>query len=122
MENMAFSSSGNQESLIIIKVGKRYFFIKPEEILWLEADRGYVKIHLGERYYTVSMSLQEMEKKLNPERFIRISKSHIINLMMVQQLTDSQMSHEFTVKLKDNTELTWGRGYRKNFPRRLVIK
>ena len=107
---------------IIIKIGKRYSFIKVNDIKWIESDSGYIKIHSDTKNFIVRMTLQDFESKLVSENLIRISRSKIINMIKIKEVIDSEKSNDFTVVLNDNTSLKWGRRYRENFPTLPLIK
>ena len=107
---------------IIVKIGKKYSFLRMDEIKWVESDNGYIKIHIDDKYYLVRMSLQNFKKKLDSKNMIQISRSKIINTLKIKEIIDSDSSHDFTVVLKDDTALKWGRHYRENFPTLPLIK
>ncbi len=107
---------------IIVKVGKKYSFIKMDEIVWIESDKGYLKIHINNNYFTLKMTLHAIMKKLNSKKFIRVNRSNIINVFKIKEMIDSQKSNDYTVILNDNTKLKWARFYRKNFPSLLLLK
>ncbi len=107
---------------IIIKIGKKYSFIKINEIKWIESDSGYIKIHSDNKSYIVRMTLQDFESKLVSNNLIRISRSKMINMIKIKEVIDSEKSNDFTVVLNDNTALKWGRRYRGNFPALPIIK
>ena len=107
---------------IIVKVGKKYSFLKKDDIKWIESDNGYLKIYIEDKYHILLMTLKDFEEKLNSENFIRISRSNIINVLMVKEMIDSDKSNDFKVIMNDNTTLKWGRRYRNNFPDLLLLK
>lgn len=107
---------------IIVKAGKKYSFLKKNEIKWIESDNGYLKVHIDDNYYVIAMSLHEMENKLNSENFVRISRSKIINILKIKEVVDSEDSNNYTVTLNDSTVLNWARRYRNNFPNLLLFK
>lgn len=57
-----------------------------EEVLRLEASGDYVRVHVADDSYLVSLSMQEFERRLEPERFIRIHRSHIVNVDHVERV------------------------------------
>ena len=107
---------------IIVKVGKRYSFLNTDDISWVESDNGYLRIHIKDKYHVILMTLKEFQKKLNSENFIRISRSYIINILMIKEMIDSDKSNDYKVVLNDNTILKWSRRFRTNFPDLLLLK
>ena len=56
------------------------------DILYVEADRNYCRIHTrGDEYLLVAM-LKEMEEKLPTGRFLRIHRSFVVNLTLVEEV------------------------------------
>ena len=107
--------------MIIVKIGRKYSFIRTDEIKWIESEKGYLKIYVGNEHYLVTMSLKGIKKKLDSENFIRINRSNIINVSMIKEMIGSDNSKDYKVILKDKTVLKWGRRYRTNFPDRLLV-
>lgn len=61
-------------------------FINPSAVLYCKADGNYTTICTGEKQYLCSMNLGKVEEVLNSKFFIRIGRSHIINLEYVTML------------------------------------
>jgi hypothetical protein len=47
---------------------------------WLEAEENYVRLHAGRESYLVRRTLAGLEERLDPARFVRVHRSHIVNL------------------------------------------
>lgn len=54
--------------------------LKLQDIIYLEADANYTQVHAKDKKYVVRATLKELEGKLDPNRFVRIHKSYLINL------------------------------------------
>jgi two-component system LytT family response regulator len=96
---------------LVIKADGRIIFLKTEEIDWLEADDKYVHLHVGKRSHMVRQTLSGMEAQLNPERFLRIHRSVIVNIERIKEL-QPLFGGEHTVILHDKTELALSRNYK----------
>ncbi len=107
---------------IIIKIGRKYYFLDKSSIDWIEADEGYIKVHSNQKYFHLRMTLRDIEKKLNSDYFIRINRSTIVNMQKIKELETGQQSTEFIVRLENDVRLNWRRQYRKNFPVSMVYK
>lgn len=94
-----------------VKVGAEYVFVKTGEIDWIEADDNYVVLHVGGRSYLVRETMNRMEERLDPRRFLRIRRSAIVNLDRVQSLRQWS-AREYQLVLHDGTELLTSRRYR----------
>ena len=53
---------------------------------WIEAERDYVRLHVGERSYLVRDSIRNMVERLDPARFVRIHRSALVQRDRVTQL------------------------------------
>lgn len=74
-----------------IKVGNRIKVVPVSQITWIEADDYCVKIHTGEKYYTLRDSLKSMEKKLSDD-FIRVHRGAIVNLDHLESIRTNNSS------------------------------
>lgn len=88
--------------------------IPVSEIDWIEAQGDYVYIHVDKEKYLLHNSLNALENKLNPEIFIRIHRSLIVNIDRVEKLK-SNGHGDYELFLKDGTKLKMSRTYRENF-------
>jgi two-component system LytT family response regulator len=104
------SGNGWLERFVIRSSG-RIFFLKADEVDWIEADSNYLKLHVGKSYHLVRGSMQAVEKKLDPAKFMRIHRSVIVNISRIQEL-QSWFHGEYKVIMRDGTKLTLSRGYR----------
>jgi len=99
---------------LLVKVAGRVIFLPTDEVTWIEAAGVYVQLHAGPRKYLHRCSLVELEKQLNPDRFVRIHRSTIVNTSSVKELY-LQSHGDYTMILKDGTELKLSRSYRSKF-------
>jgi two-component system LytT family response regulator len=75
------------ETIIELSVKNGIIFIKPQEIIRLEADRSYTIFHLTHNIrHVASKSMKEYEAMLDPDLFYRCHPSHIINLRLVERI------------------------------------
>ena len=102
----------------VIKAGGRVFFVRSEEIDWIEAAGNYVKLHVGTDAHLFRETMNALESRLNPDTFYRIHRSHIVNIERVREL-QPWFNGEYVVFLKDGTRLTLSRGYREKLQERL---
>jgi two-component system LytT family response regulator len=97
---------------LVIKSAGRIFFLRVEEIDWIEAADNYVRLHAGKETHLLRETLQSLEGRLDPERFLRIHRSTIVNIDRILEL-QSLFHGDYAVRLRDGTELTLSRGYRE---------
>jgi len=97
---------------LVIKAGGRAFFLKTDEIDWIEAEGKYVRLHVGKESYLLREAIGSMEAQLDPKKFPRIHRSTIVNIERVREL-QPWFHNEYRVILKDGTELMLSRSCRK---------
>ena len=96
---------------LVIKSAGRIVFLRVEEIDWIEAADNYVRVHAGKEAHLIRETLQSMEKRLDPTRFLRIHRSSLVNLERIRELRPV-FHGDYLVRLTDGTELTLSRNYR----------
>jgi two-component system LytT family response regulator len=74
------------------------------EIERLEADDDYVAVHLRGRRFLVYLGMSEFEARLDPTRFLRIHRSHIVNLDHVAAMVPFDATR-LQIEMKDGTKL-----------------
>ena len=89
----------------------RLVFVRTADVDWLEASGNYVTVHVGSNSYLVRETLNAMESRLDPQHFMRLHRSTIVNIDRVRQLSPWVRGEQAAV-LTDGTQLTVGRAYR----------
>jgi two-component system LytT family response regulator len=97
---------------LMIKSSSRIFFLKVEEIDWISAEDYYVKLHVGRKSHLLRETMNELEAKLDPEKFLRIHRSSIVNLDRVKEM-HAHFNGDYMVILNDGTELRLSRSRRE---------
>jgi len=97
---------------LMIKSASRIFFLKVEEIDWIGAEDYYVKLHVGRKSHLLRETMNELEAKLDPEKFLRIHRSSIVNLDRVKEM-HAHFNGDYVVILDDGTELKLSRSRRE---------
>ncbi|HEX8183910.1 MAG TPA: LytTR family DNA-binding domain-containing protein, partial [Blastocatellia bacterium] len=105
-------AQANHMERFIIKSGGRAFFLKIEEIDWIEAEGKYVRLHVGKESYLLREAISSLEAQLDPKRFPRIHRSTIVNIDRIREL-QPWFHNEYRVILRDGTQLMLSRSCRK---------
>lgn len=100
---------------ISVKKGESFLFLRVEEIDWIEAEANYVRIHVGKESYLLRCTISNMEKSLDPEKFIRIHRSTIVKIDSIKEIYPWIQVGEYALSLKSGQQLTISRGYREQF-------
>jgi two-component system LytT family response regulator len=98
---------------LVIKSGGRIYFLNVEEVDWIEAADNYVELHVGRESHLLRETISGLAARLDPARFLRIRHSTIVNIERVKELRPL-FRGEYLIVLRDGTELTSSRRYRKN--------
>jgi two-component system, LytTR family, response regulator len=103
---------------LVVKSGGRLFFLRTDEIDWVEAAGNYVRLHVGPGSHLLRETMNAIEGRLDPEKFFRIHRSRIVNMERIQEL-QPWLNGEYAVLLRTGTRLTLSRGYREKLQDRL---
>jgi len=98
---------------LVVRTPERAFFLRSETIDWIEAAGKFVHLHVGRSIHALRESMAELEQELDPARFLRISRSVIVNLDRIQEI-QPWFQGDYVLILTDGTRLTSTRGYRDN--------
>jgi two-component system LytT family response regulator len=82
------------------------------DIDWIEAQDKYVRIHAGADHHLMRETISSLESRLDPRRFVRIHRSHLVNIDRIKKL-EPLFNQEYQVVLRDGTKLVMSRGQRK---------
>ncbi len=96
---------------LVVRSGARITFLRTDEVDWIDAEGNYARLHVGKKSYLLRETMSGIEAKLDPERFIRIHRSTIVNVERIKSL-ETLFQGEYVVHLEDGTKLTSSRGYR----------
>jgi two-component system LytT family response regulator len=103
---------------LVVKSGGRVFFLRTEEIDWVEAAGNYVRLHLGSESHLFRETMSRMEARLDVRRFVRVHRSHIVNTERIKEL-QPWFNGESVVVLRNGTRLPLSRGYRDRLQEQL---
>jgi two-component system LytT family response regulator len=111
LEDLRTERRGSRHSdRLIVKSGGRVFFLRTEEIDWVEAAGNYVRLHARSESHLLRESMKNMEGRLDPNTFVRIHRSAIVNIDRVKEL-EPWFHGEYIVIMRDGTRLTASRVY-----------
>ena len=99
---------------LVVKTTGRVFFLKVDEIDWIEAAGNYVKLHVGRDTHMIRETMNGIETKLDPEKFLRIHRSTVVHIDRIKEL-HPMFSGDYAVILRDGTELALSRNFRERF-------
>lgn len=104
---------------IVVKGPDRVRLLPVEQISWIEAEGMYVKLHTRDGAAHLHRGLLgSLDASLDERRFIRIHRSAIVNIDLVDEMR--QDAHgDYVVVLRDRTEIRVGRRFLARLQTRL---
>jgi len=95
---------------LLVEENGRGTLIALNQMDWAEADRNYLKLHVGPQTHTVRGTIEGIEKKLDAERFLRANRSSLIRIDFIREL--QKWTHgEYRIILQSGHMLMWSRRY-----------
>jgi two-component system LytT family response regulator len=98
---------------LLVKEAGRAFFVDVADVSWIDSAGNYVRLHIERRAPLLRETMDAMEKKLDPRRFIRIRRSTLVNIEAIKEFQPLTKG-TYLVVLHDGTELASSRNYRSN--------
>jgi two-component system LytT family response regulator len=95
---------------LLIRSPGRVYFVRVDEIDWVESEGNYVRIHAGKETHFLRDTLGGMEARLDPRKFVRIHRSVIVNVESIKEL-QPLFSGDYAVILHDGGRLTMSRSH-----------
>ena len=95
---------------IAVQSAGKTFFIYVEDVDWIRAAENYAELHVAQASHLLHVAMNTLEKSLDPETFVRIHRSFIVNLRRVKEIQPA--SHgEYMLLLHSGVRLQSGRTY-----------
>jgi two-component system LytT family response regulator len=107
-----------KQDRLVVKSGGRVFFVRTEDIDWIEAAGNYVRLHMKDQSHLFRETMNQMEARLDPQRFFRIHRSRIVNTERIKEL-QPWFNGEYVVVLHNGAQLRLSRSYREKLEERL---
>ncbi|HXB74806.1 MAG TPA: LytTR family DNA-binding domain-containing protein [Candidatus Acidoferrales bacterium] len=97
-------------SRLAVRSGDRTIFLTTDDVQWIEAEQNYVRVHASHAAHLLHVPMNTIETSLDPERFMRIHRSYIVNLQHIRQVWT--LAHgQFVLELASGERLQSGRTY-----------
>ena len=95
---------------LAMRSGGKTVFVDVEELDWIEAAENYVQLHCGKAGQLLHVPMNTLEKSLDPEIFLRIHRSIIVNIRRIKELQPG-VHGEYVITLASGIRLRSGRTY-----------
>lgn len=109
------------ERFAVRKRGGSEVLVEVADIDWIEASGNYAILHVGGDTFEIRSSLTKLESELDPKRFVRVHKSHLVNIARVAEVTP-WVSGDWRIRLHDGAEVNLSRRYRQRFEALVTVR
>jgi len=96
---------------IVFKSRGRILFLHVSDIRWIGAEENYVRISTESESHLLRETMTRLEEKLDPQMFLRVHRSSIVNLQYVKEVR-TEKDGEFAVLLANGQKIAMSRSYR----------
>lgn len=90
-------------SRLFVRSGNGVIPVLVSEVSWFQASGDYVTAHTSRSRYLLHLSLNRLESRLDAKRFVRIHRTHIVNLDHV--VAFRRQSRGLMAELRDGTRV-----------------
>lgn len=106
--------SSSFPEVIFIKSGYEHLKVNVADIRYIQSDADYTELFTSHEKYLSPEPLRYWEGTLDPEKFVRIHKSYLLNLSKIQKVSGNQ------VRLDETTALPIGRAFKEGFMKHIL--
>ena len=93
---------------LVVRDGSRVSFVPVVDIDRIDASGNYARLHAGSRVHLLRETLKSLEARLDPERFVRVHRSAIVNIERIVAM-EPYFHGEYVLTLRDGTRVTSSR-------------
>jgi len=109
------------ERFAVRKRGGSEIMVEVADIDWIEASGNYAILHVGGEIFEIRSSLSRLEGELDPKRFVRVHKSHLVNITRVAEVIP-WVNGDWRIRLHDGAEVNLSRRYRQRFEALVTVR
>lgn len=89
---------------LFIRHGGKILPVRVDDVIRLQADGDYVRVITGGRAYLVELTMAEFERRLDPGRFFRVHRSHLVNADYIASM-EPYDARRLLLKMRDGSEV-----------------
>jgi two-component system LytT family response regulator len=110
-EELSHTNGKHYTTRIVFKSRGRILFLPVIDIRWVSAEENYVRIATATESHLLRETMARLEKRLDPQMFLRVHRSSIVNLQYVKEVR-SEADGDSTVVLISGEKIPMSRSYR----------
>ncbi len=96
---------------IVFKSRGRILFLPVSEIRWIGAEENYVRLSTERETHLLRETMAHLEDRLDPQTFLRVHRSHMVNLQFVKEVR-TEHDGESSVIMLDGQRIAMSRSYK----------
>ena len=97
-------------SRFTVRMGTRIQVVPAEDLEWISSAGDYTELHTRSAIHLLRETMNSLEQRLDPSRFVRVHRSRIVNLAGILELRSIE-NREYIVKLRDGSQHRSSRTY-----------
>lgn len=97
---------------LTVKTEDKVIVLKAADIEFIESAGNYIALHIGKETHIMRETMNALETQLDPEKFLRISRSAIVNLDHIKEFRP-MFKGEHVIILQNGKRVTMTRGLRE---------
>jgi two-component system LytT family response regulator len=113
------SNANHYSSRIVFKSRGRIVFLPVTDIRWIGAEENYVRICTEKETHLLRETMAHLEERLDPQMFLRVHRSSIVNLQYVKEVRTEQ-NGDFMVLMVNGQRVAMSRSYRSRVSEWLI--
>jgi two-component system LytT family response regulator len=94
----------------LVRSPRGYYFVRAEDVEWVEAEGNYAALHAGGRRHLVRQTMKTLETRLDPATFARVHRSAIVNTNRLAR-AESLGHGEYRLHLASGAHVDTSRAY-----------
>ncbi len=95
---------------LAVRTAGKTLFVDIEDVDWMEAAENYVQLHVGRAEHLLHVTMNTLEKQLDPELFLRIHRGVIVNVRRIKEM--QPVTHgEYVITLSNGVRVQSSRMY-----------
>lgn len=95
---------------LVVRTSDRFDFVPVDSIDWIESANNYTMLHCRSKDYLYGENLTVLERLLDPVRFARVHRSHMVNLARIVGV-NAIAGGVYELELQGGTRVSTGRQY-----------
>lgn len=95
---------------LAVRSAGKTLFLNVQDLDWIGGAENYVQLHAGRDSHLLHVTMNAIEKSLDPETFLRIHRSIIVNCERIKEMQPCAHG-EYVITLRDGVRLQSGRMY-----------